>query len=158
MDKQAVLDSLKGARTRLSAVVEGLGEPEKTTVPIFEAWTLRELLAHIGGWATWDLEAIGAIQQGKGFDLSVIRDVDRFNTRLIVERGDWSLDQILAELKETQIAMQELVTSLSDQELFNDGSFQGPYWDNLAEWLQIAWEHEDEHIAQIRVWRDSIGL
>ena len=63
------------------------------------------------------------------------------------------LDQVLAEMRETQDAMQELLADIPDAGLFSDGAFQGPYWDNLAGWLQVAWEHEQEHAAQIRAWR-----
>jgi uncharacterized damage-inducible protein DinB len=155
MDKHGVLDHLTSARTQLLAAIEGLTKTEMTTLPVSGAWTLREVLAHIGGWAAWDLGAIKAIQQGKCPDLSVIQDVDAFNDWLLAERKEWSLKKILAEMEDTQVALQELVGSMSDRDLFGGGPFQGPYWENLAEWLQVAWEHEEEHIAQIQVWREQ---
>jgi hypothetical protein len=81
--------------------------------------------------------------------------VDDFNNRLVAERSEWSLDQILTEMKDSQIAINELLSSMSDQDVFNVGPFRGPYWDNLAEWLQIAWKHEEEHTTQIQVWREQ---
>jgi hypothetical protein len=101
------------------------------------------------------LEAIATIQRGGCPDLSVIQDVDAFNNRLVAERKQWSVEKILDEMEDAQIGMQELVDSLSDRDLFMDSAFQGPYWENLAEWLQVAWEHEEEHIAQILSWREQ---
>ena len=98
------------------------------------------------------------MQQGKRPNLSVIQDVDAFNQQLVAERKKWSVDKILAEMDNTGVAMQELVGSVSDRELFESDSFRGPYWESLAEWLQVAWEHEEEHIAQIRAWREQRGI
>jgi len=153
VDRQEVLNHLVSARARLLAAIEGLSETEMTTLPISGVWTLRQVLAHIDGWAVWDLEAIRAIQQGSSPDLSAIQDVDVFNNCLVAQRKEWSVDRILAEMQETLTAMQELVRSMSDQHLFDAGPFRGPYWENLAEWLQVAWEHEEEHAAQIQAWR-----
>ena len=61
--------------------------------------------------------------------------MDAFNSRLVAERKGWSLDTILAEMEDTQAALQELVGGLSDRDLFESGPFRGPYWENLAEWL-----------------------
>jgi hypothetical protein len=72
MDKREILNHLAEARTQLLSAVEGLSRTEMTTLLVSDAWTLREILAHIGGWAAWDLETIRAIQQGNHPDLSVI--------------------------------------------------------------------------------------
>ena len=153
MDKEEILDNLTGARTRLLAAVEGVTETKMTTMLVSEAWTLREILAHVAGWAAWDLGAIRAIQDGDSPDLSVILDVDLFNEQVVAERNGWSLDQILAELEETQTAIQELVREMPDRDIFNAERFQGPFWNSLADWLQVAWEHEEEHTLQIEAWR-----
>jgi hypothetical protein len=153
-----ILNHLARARTQLLSALEGLSQTEITTVSVSDEWTLREVLAHIGGWTVWDLGTIRAIQEGNRPDLSIIRDVDRFNDRLLAERSEWSLDQILAEMNDAQAAILELLGSMTVQDLFDVGPFRGPYWDSLAEWLQIAWEHEEEHATQIRVWREQQGI
>jgi uncharacterized damage-inducible protein DinB len=152
------LNHLASTRAQLLAAIEGLSATQLTTQPVLGTWSLREVLAHISGWAKWDLEAITAIQQGQCPDLSVIQDEDAFNNRLVAERRQWSPGNILAELEDTQVCMQELVGSLSDRNLFVDQAFRGPYWENLAEWLQVAWEHEEEHTAQILIWREQWGI
>jgi hypothetical protein len=155
MNKQHAMNSLIEARAALLAAVEGLSETEMTTLPVAGPWTIREILAHIGGWAVWDLDTIKRILAGENLDLSVIQDVDSFNAQLVADRSGWSLEQIFAEMESAQTAMQELLDNLSDDELFGPGPFQGPYWNNLAELLQIAWEHEEEHVAQILAWREE---
>jgi hypothetical protein len=144
------------ARSRLLAAVEGL-EAGETTLPLSGGWTLCDVLSHIAGWATWDVQTINAIRQGEQPDLSAIEDVDAFNAKLVAKRAEWSLSRILAEMESTQIAMQALLTGISNQELFESVVFQGPYWGNLAEWLQVVWQHEEEHAAQIERWPEQPG-
>jgi len=153
MDKRELLARLTQARAELLAAIEGLSEADVTVLPVAGAWTIRDVLAHIGGWAAWDLAEIRGIQAGRPPDLTAIQDVDTFNAGLVAARSTWSLDQIRAEMAETQAAMLSLLADLSDEDLFRGASFRGPYWDNLAGWLQVAWEHEEEHVAQIRAWR-----
>ncbi|MDY6878329.1 MAG: DinB family protein [Chloroflexota bacterium] len=153
MGKQSVLDHLTRARAALLVAIEGLSETEMTTLPVAGVWTIKDILAHISGWAAWDLVGIRAILTGERPNFLVIQDVDAFNARLVAERSTWSLEQILAEMRDTQSALQELLISMPDEDLFRAGLFQGSYWDNLTGWLQVAWEHEEEHAAQIWAWR-----
>ena len=153
MDKRVLLEHLTGARADLLAAIEGLNETEMTTLPVAGVWTIRDILAHVSGWAAWDLAGIRTILAGGRVNFSPIQDVDTFNARLVAERSGWSLDRILAEMRDTQAALQELLAGMPDEDLFHVGPFQGPYWKNLAGWLQVAWEHEAEHAAQIRTWR-----
>jgi hypothetical protein len=158
MNKQQILDRLTEARASLLAAIEGLSGEEMTALPVADTWTLREILAHIGGWAAWDLAAIKQVQAGRHPNFDPIQDVDTLNAGLVAVRSGWSLTQILAEMRDAHAALLELLANLSDEELFGGESFQGPYWGNLAEWLQVAWEHEDEHIAQIRAWRERRSI
>jgi uncharacterized damage-inducible protein DinB len=147
------LDHLCAARSELLAAVQDLSAAEMTGVPMSGAWTVREILAHIGGWATWDVACIKDILEQNHPDLSVIRDVDAFNAALVAERQDWSIQQILAEMATAQSALEGVLGALPEETLLHDGRFRGPFWYNLAGWLEIAWEHELEHAAHLRTWR-----
>lgn len=153
MKKQDVLTSLVTARAELLDAIEGLSEEQLTTMPVAGEWTVREVLAHIAGWAAWDLAAIRSILAGESLDFAPIQDVDAFNAGLVAEREDWPPSQILGEMGKAHDAMLELLAGLSEDEVFGDSRFHGPYWRSLAEWLQVAWEHEQQHAAQIRAWR-----
>jgi hypothetical protein len=156
LKNDAVLSQLSAARAQLLTAADGLSEAEMTTLSVVGGWTLRDVLAHISGWATWDLQTIREMRHGGRPDLTVIRDVDAFNSRLVAERAGWSVARILGELEETHAALQALVRSMPDEDMARAGPFRGPYWDSLAEWLRVAWEHEEEHARQIRAWREQL--
>jgi len=81
MDRQGVLEHLASARAALLAAIEGLNEAELTTLPVAGVWTIRDILAHVSGWVTWDLTGIRGILAGERPDFSAIQDVDDFNAR-----------------------------------------------------------------------------
>lgn len=153
MSHQSVLVHLRSARSELLAAVEGLSAEEMAGVPASGAWTVREILAHLSGWAAWDVARIQDILEQKLPDLSVIGDVDAFNAGLVAERRAWSIQQIMAEMESAQETLLGLLGAMPEETLLHDGRFHGPYWHNLAGWLQIAWEHELEHAAQLQAWR-----
>jgi len=156
-DRGALLEHVNAARAELLASIDGLSEAEMTTQIVAGVWTVRDILAHISGWAVWDLTTIRSILAGQQPDLTAIQKVDAFNDRLVEERRDWTVKEILAEMQAAQAALQELLADLSDETLFDSALFQGPYWDNLAEWLRVFWEHEEEHAVEIRTWRAARG-
>jgi hypothetical protein len=39
----------------LLITIKDLNEAETTTLPVAGAWTIKDMLAHISGWAAWDL-------------------------------------------------------------------------------------------------------
>ena len=157
MDRDTVLSSLTRARNRLLAAIYGLAQEDMTTHLVCGEWTIREVLAHIAGWAAWDFGAIKDIKEGTLADLSVILDVDPFNQGLVAERSGRSTEQILDELSELQDATQQLLGEMPKGDILTSDRYRGPFWNSLAEWLQVAWEHEEEHAAQIESWRDRRG-
>jgi hypothetical protein len=58
VNRQQVLNRFTEVRASLLSAIKGLSEEEMTGLPVADAWTLRDILAHIGGWTTWDLAAI----------------------------------------------------------------------------------------------------
>jgi hypothetical protein len=153
MDKGAVLARLRDARAELLAAVDGLSTTEMGILPVDGTWTIKDILAHVSGWTAWDLAGTRRILAGQGVDWTAIQDVDAFNAHVVAARRNRTPEQILAEMMATHTALQELLADLPEEDLFSTGLFEGPYWDNLAGWLQVAWEHEAEHAGQIRAWR-----
>ena len=88
MDKRALVEHLNGARAELLVALDGLNTTEMTTRPVAGAWTIRDILAHVSGWAAWDLAGIRSILAGLCPDLTAIQDVDCSNGRLVDERRD----------------------------------------------------------------------
>lgn len=157
MNKQDVLARLEAARGELLAAIEGLSQEEMTRIPVAGEWPVRDILAHIAGWAAWDTGAIRDILAGDTPDFAPIQDVDAFNTALVAERSSWPVERILREMTEALDETRTLLAGMSEDEVCSDSRFHGPYWRSLADWLQLAWEHEQEHAARIQAWRGEVN-
>jgi hypothetical protein len=158
MDRHAVLDRLNAARAELLLGIKGLDETTMTTLPIAGTWTIKEVLAHLSGWESWHLAAIRQALAGTAPDFSPLQDRDSFNRRLLEERRGWTVTEILDELDSNRTALEELLLEMPEESLFRAGPMRGPQWENLAGWLRVAREHEEEHAAHIRAWRRAVTM
>jgi hypothetical protein len=62
MDKQGVLEHLAEARAALLAAIGGLAEADMTALPVAGEWMIKDILAHVSGWAAWEHEEEHATQ------------------------------------------------------------------------------------------------
>ena len=158
MDRRTVLDRLNTARVELLTGIKGLDEETMARLPVVGRWTIKDLLAHLAGWASWHMGAIRKELSGESPDLSPLQDRDSFNVHLIEERRRWTVTEILDELDGTHTAFEELLMEMPEEDIFRCGYLQGPQWDNLAGWLRVMREHEEEHAQQIRAWRVAVAM
>lgn len=158
MDRRTVLARMDAARAELLMTITGLDEATVTTLPVVGRWTIQAVFAHLAGWSAWHLATMRRALAGEPIDFSPLQDRDAFNTRLVGERSSWTMTEILDELEATRTAFEELVNDTPEEEIFRVGHLPGPQWDNLAGWLRVAREHEEEHTTQIRAWRTAVAM
>lgn len=153
--KQALLHRLRAERINLLQFLSKLSDIEKETFLVTTKWTAHDILAHLAGWAVWDLKATReAIKSGR-VDISAITDVDLFNAKSVFERSDLTWQQIVDEMEQAQAEWSRLLNMLNDEELFSSPRFRSPEWETLARWVQIALEHEAEHAQAIQALYES---
>ena len=47
---ETIISDLEYGRAQLFKSIEGLSQRELTELPIYEGWTIKDVLAHIVGW------------------------------------------------------------------------------------------------------------
>jgi len=157
MGKEALIQRLVDARGDLLAAIGGLSEEELLHAPVVGRWPARDVLAHISGWAAWDVRNLRAALAGAPIEAEAIGDFDRFNAQSLRERAGWSVQQILLELEQNRAALLEMLEGVTDEDLTRPDAFVGPYWKTLAGWLSIEPEHEEEHATEMRGRRAGSG-
>jgi hypothetical protein len=115
MDREEILSRRAAASARQLAVFDGWDEETMTTAAVCGPWTAFDLLAHVCGWARWDLETISALLAGEDTDLSVLDDVDGFNDRLVTERRGWTVAQVLDEMAQVEAATNRFIGALPEE-------------------------------------------
>lgn len=158
MDRRTVLERMDATRVELLMTITGLDESTTTTLPVVGEWAIQSVFAHLAGWASWHLGSIRRALAGEQPDFSLLADRDAFNIRLVEERSSWTMTAILDELEATRIALHELLNEMPEEDIFRIGYLHGPQWDNLAGWLRVIREHEEEHATQVRAWRTAITM
>lgn len=153
--KQDLLYRLRAERKHLLQILSELSDFERETLLVTEKWTVRDVLAHLAGWAVWDLHAIQQMIETGCVDFFPITNVDAFNAQNVADRSNRTWEQLVDEMEQAQADWLELLTTLSDEDLFVSTRFRSPEWETLADWVQIALEHEAEHARAIQGWLES---
>lgn len=147
---------LDAKRVRLLRQVSDL-ENEALEAPAFDGWSVKDVLLHIAAWDRWKLDTMQRMAAGEAPDLDAASDVDSFNAAAVTAWQNRTLDAVMVELEDARAELVNWLEALPEEELFrqrdvdgDDRSFPGL--------VQVQWEHEAEHAAQIAQWRDAEGL
>ena len=148
---------LVAERAGLLEQLIGLEERTLTESPIFDDWTVKDLLAHIAAWDRWELREMRHMASGEILDLTEVRDTDAFNADVVAAWRDRTLAEVLAELQEARVTWVAWLQALPDEEFFRQYLFEGEDW-SFPGCVEVQWRHDAEHAAQIAAWREAEGL
>jgi hypothetical protein len=151
------LACLAAERAGLLEQLIGLDERTLTEKPVFDGWTVKDLLAHIAAWDRWELWEMKCMAGGKPPDLSAVRDVDSYNAAVVAAWRDRTLAEVLAELQDARAAWVSWLRALPEEEFFRQRSLGGEDW-SFPGCVEVQWRHDAEHAAQIAAWREAEGL
>ena len=108
-------------------------------------WSARQLLAHL---EAWNVEILGNLRQLKaGAEHIPEHDVDEFNRRAVEERRDWTWDEVLKRLFESQRSLQKYL-----QECAAEGR---ELTAAEREWVEVLVSHDEHHGAQLTDWVEA---
>ena len=146
--------SVEVARRRIEAswdawlgTVRGIPEERLAEPGACGGWAIKDLIGHV---AFWDADAIQDIGAYLGGMARPKEDVDALNARSAAAHAARGAEEVRAEMERTHAAVVALLTALAPDDPRA-----------LAACREIAvdtWEHYDEHAAQVRAWRQRVGL
>ncbi len=116
-----------------------------------EGWSCKDVLAHIGKANDQMFQAIlREVIAGRNLDRSIFAvDTDGDNERLVEERRDRPVAEIIAEVEEADEEVQELLSQLTD-EAEDYRQDDPPFIFSGFMRLVHDEDHDGEHLAQIR--------
>jgi uncharacterized damage-inducible protein DinB len=157
-DRRHLLAPLAAERAALLEGLLGLDESSLTERPVFDDWTVKDILAHIAAWDRWEERTMRSMVNGEAPDFSAVKDFAVSSAAFVTEWRDRSLDEVLAELTAARHDWVACVESLPDEEFYRPRSYFGHTWTFSEIPLQIQWRHDAEHAEQIVNWRDAEAL
>ncbi len=157
IERAQLLARLAAERAGLLERLIGLDEMALTESPIFDDWTVKDLLAHIAAWDHWELGEMKCRASGEVPDLTAVQDMDAYNAAVVAAWRDTNLADVLVELQDARTVWVTWLQALPDEEFFRQRLFEGKDW-SFPGCLKGVWQHDAEHAAQIVAWREAEGV
>lgn len=151
----AIVSDLKYGRARLLQAIEGLSRRELTELPIYEGWTIKDVLAHVIGWDHRVLKTLPLMLQNRASEVASV-EVDDFNRESLQAWGDKSFTELLSEVQSTHQRIMEIITKLDHIEVDMRRERHGRIITIRSYVIDVMIEHDREHAAEIELWRKNL--
>ena len=109
-----IVSYLEFGRAEFLKSVDGLSHREMTQIPIFDDWTVKDVLSHIIGWDEWTLENLPLILQDRAGEVSAV-DPDTLNQQSVRAWREKPLSEILDTIKATHRQIFDIIASRSQR-------------------------------------------
>lgn len=153
---QTIISDLEFGRAQLLKSIEGMSERELTESPIYEGWTIKDVMAHIIGWDQWVLSTLPLLVQNRSEELPEVES-DEYNEKAVEAWQDNSLAEILAEIKSTHLQIMEMISRLDHVEIDLRRQRQGLVITIRSYVIDMMVEHERKHAVEIKAWRKALN-
>ncbi len=147
MGKREFVEAVRASRQRL---VDEIGDPASCDLDrrVDDAWTVRDLLAHVSAYDHAVIAALGDARAGKPvvWGWRAYPSFDKWNAAQIDKRRDWSGDAIAREWTDARAALLEALDAFTDREPplgANGWELHG----GPVSWLT---DHESDHAKEVR--------
>jgi uncharacterized protein (TIGR03083 family) len=156
VNKDTLLDRLRIGRGQWEAAIERLSPEELTRPSLFDGWSVKDLVAHVGAWERTAATVISALLDGHSPDLDFDAiPLDELNARFFAEQHTQALDDVIAAERVAYQALLDLVETAADADLFGPQRFAWTHGAPLVDWVAAnSYEHYGEHIADMTAWLD----
>ena len=156
MNKEAILTSLEGSREDFLDAIEGFSEEILLQPGVVGEWSVKDLLVHLTRWEAELVKLLWQARQGKSPSTVHFSEVavDEINDRWYQESRTRSLEVALEDFHGVRNQTIRRVEEFNDKDLTDPKRY--PWLNDIPLWQWIAgdsFEHEAEHTAQIRAWR-----
>jgi len=149
MTKDQLLRRLHDAWAALQDAYAGLTEEEMTRPGVTEAWSVKDILAHVTTWEDECLANLPLILRGETPPryIDLYGGINAFNAQKTAEKRDLSLAEVLARLEDTHRRLIAYVEQAPEEAYTTDTPFRRRLrWDTYG--------HYKEHAKAIRAWRE----
>lgn len=150
MTRDELLRQMKTERERLWSAIGGLDGDALALPGANGEWAVRDILAHMAFWEEHASQRLRLIAQGRaeGIHYYGSEEIDDINAQVFAERRPWTVAEAEQALR---LARQHLLEDLAA--LTDDQFGSSPAGIPVLAWLAAdTFEHDQEHLPQIRAW------
>lgn len=152
----AIVSELQDSRSKLLQSSEGLSRRELTELPIYEGWTIKDVLAHVIGWDQRVLRTLPLILQNRASEVASV-EVEAYNQQSLNAWRDKSLAEVMAAVQATHHQILEIIGSLDHMEIDLRRERNERIITIRSYVIDIMIEHDHRHTAEIELWRKALA-
>ena len=148
MDRRQLLKRVDEAWEGFNESYAGLSDVQLMEAGVTDAWSVRDILAHVTTWEEEALTHLPLIVKGGTPPRYSVRygGIDAFNARMTEEKRSLSLSEVREQLAATHGRLVELIQSVPEHQLIGDTRFRRR--------LRLdTYGHYPLHAEAIRQWR-----
>ena len=144
---------IRETSTRMERLVAQLSVAEINQPGAVGVWSVKDVLAHIAYWERYTVPIVQAAARGETPDLVADDATERSNASVVAQYYQRSLAAVIADWQQAREDLLEEIERLTDADLNDPDRF--PWSEGRSLLDRIAgnsFDHEQEHIEQIRAW------
>jgi hypothetical protein len=144
---------IRATSTRLELLIAQLSVAEINQPGAVGVWSVKDVLAHIAFWECYAVNTLRAVARGETPDLVADDETERNNASVVAQYYQRSLAAVISDWQQAREDLLEAIEDLEDADLNDPDRF--PWSEGRSLLDRIAgnsFDHEQEHIEQIRAW------
>lgn len=151
MDRQKLLKQLEGAWATLKESYLGMSDSQLTQPGVIDAWSVKEVLAHVTTWEEEALKCLPLLVTGGKLPRYIqYGGIDAFNAQMTEQKRDPTLADVLAQLEETHRRLLDYIRSVPEGYFTRETPFRRR--------LRLdTYGHYSLHARAIREWRERLA-
>ncbi len=154
-DMDEIVSNLQFGRESLLKTVEGLSQRELTQLPVYDGWTVKDILAHIIGWDERARQNLHLLRQNQGDDIPALNP-QTHNQESVAAWQDKSYAAVLAAVNTGHQQFLEDVSQLSLVDLDTRRTRHEHTVTIRSYVINMVIEHDQLHANDISTWRKQL--
>jgi cobalamin-dependent methionine synthase I len=149
---QEMIVRMHEVRDDLLATLAEISDEEFLLPETFNAWSLRDLIAHLIGWERIGIERIALIKKNVEPVAYKPEDLDRINAEFVRTINSTEKDDLIEQLVEVRKDFELVISTVTPEEYEKEWPVLPP----IKVWLpEYTFAHEGSHLKRIKAWRES---
>jgi hypothetical protein len=154
MDKAELLDKARTSREQLDAALAQVPDARREEVGLYEAWSVKDLLGHLGWWEERAAEVItSVIRDGAPSNPIDFSKLNAVNAGVYAEYHQRPFADVQRFEQAAYQALLRVVEQTRDDALFNSQRFAWTQGEPLMNWVAAnTYDHYAEHLPALQAW------
>ncbi|MEW5871743.1 MAG: ClbS/DfsB family four-helix bundle protein [Chloroflexota bacterium] len=158
MTRDEILDALEDMREKFLEALEDLSDEALQEPGVFADWSIKDILYHLSMWEAELVKLLWQAAQGQRPTTAHFSGsptpVDQINADWLEKGRERPLELVWQDFEAVRKQTSRRVEAFSDEDLNDPQRYPWLQGRSLWEWVAgDSYEHEEEHLADIRAWR-----